>query len=730
MTLFTSAQVVGTFLGFSQGGLEFHADLVLPYHNDFQKSAMHGQFVLVALENDNEAILGRITTISSQGRLVSPSGEDYAIRAVREDRPIPEDLRDQYLKYRVDIRILGVLRAQEGEKPPIFIASHRRLPHVGAKVAFLSDELLREVSNGNADGETVADIGFLALGEFVYSGTDRRAGDDERIVPMTPTVVARFDVEQLVSRRSFVFARAGFGKSNLIKLLFADLYGLTTEPSVEKRGNRRVPVGTVIFDPDGEYYWPDDKGRPGLCDVEALQDRLVVFTDRQGPSPFYDSFVVDQVRLDIRELSAAKVIGLVISADRQDQRNVERLRSLPGNKWKTLVDAVWADRGSTDLDLFYDLLELKPDREEAVAIAARGNMVRAVTSLHDPSSQLLRALKQALSDGKLCVVDISRMRGAQGLALAGVLLQHIFEHNQEEFTKAVSGTIPTIAVVEEAQSVLGSSVSHAEGPFVDWVKEGRKYDLGAVLVTQQPRSLPDEILSQGDNWFIFHLLAAGDLRAAKNANAHFSDDLLATLLNEPLPGHGVFWSSAGARPYPIPIRTLLFENTYSAADPDYSRPRIDCYAAQLRGSFRRALEEAVAAVGAVPAGGDAVDATETITRAAVEQLRNDPDFQARIRTPEGVRFAEVQTLLADALPSGFATNARQWVFDQNLVWKALDEILGQDGHTKARRPKVGDATQSVTWLLATPQARPAPGASAAQAPPVNQTEQFDLDEPL
>jgi hypothetical protein len=29
MTLFEKAQVVGTFLGFSEGGLEFHADLIL-----------------------------------------------------------------------------------------------------------------------------------------------------------------------------------------------------------------------------------------------------------------------------------------------------------------------------------------------------------------------------------------------------------------------------------------------------------------------------------------------------------------------------------------------------------------------------------------------------------------------------------------------------------------------------------------------------------------------------
>ena len=89
MTLFENAQVVGTFLGFSEGGLEFHADLILPYRNDFQSLPMHGQFVLVALENDDEAILGRITTIAAQGRLVSAAGEDYAIRQQRENRPVP-----------------------------------------------------------------------------------------------------------------------------------------------------------------------------------------------------------------------------------------------------------------------------------------------------------------------------------------------------------------------------------------------------------------------------------------------------------------------------------------------------------------------------------------------------------------------------------------------------------------------------------------------------------------
>lgn len=141
MKLFTRETTVGIFRGFSEGGLEFHADLVLPYRNEFQSAPMHGQFLVVQLEDEDEAVLGRITAISSEGRLASSAGEDYGIRAVAEERPIPEDLREQYLKYRVHMRVLGVLR-NSGEDV-VFAASHRRLPHVGSKVAFLSPDLLR-----------------------------------------------------------------------------------------------------------------------------------------------------------------------------------------------------------------------------------------------------------------------------------------------------------------------------------------------------------------------------------------------------------------------------------------------------------------------------------------------------------------------------------------------------------------------------------------------------------
>ncbi|MFC7329476.1 ATP-binding protein [Marinactinospora rubrisoli] len=740
MSLFHSAVTVGTFLGFSEGGMEFHADLVLPYRSDFQSSPMHGQFVLVGLEHDSEAVLGRITTISAHGRLVSPTGEDYAIRQQREDRPIPENLRDQYLKYRVDIRILGVLREKEPGRPPVFVPSHRRLPHVGAKVAFLSDAMLQHVAGATADPAATAELGFLALGEFVYGAGDPRADGDPRLELRKPVVVPRFDIRHLVSRRSFVFARAGFGKSNLVKLLFANLYGGGQAPTVEKRGGRRVPVGTVVFDPDGEYFWPDDKGRPGLCDVPGLMDQVVVFTDKEPPSDFYGAFVaVDTVKLDIRELPPARVVSLVIPPERQDQQNVVKLRQLKRDeRWARLVDAVHRDGNATDLKVFYEVLRLKDDgTQDAEAIAARSNMARVVDTLHDPASRLLQALKTALGAGRLCIVDVSKLRGPQGLALAGVLLEDIFEHNQEQFTRRDSRTIPTIAVIEEAQSMLAPAGAHGEGPFVAWVKEGRKYDLGAVLITQQPGSISTELLSQGDNWFVFHLLAERDLRALRQANSHFSVDLLSSLLNEPIPGHGVFWSSAGERPYPIPLRALPFESTYEVADPTATRPAPDVSASRLRRALDAELTASITkAGGPVVTDGTSVDAVQTHVQAAIQGLRKREEFHRKLHSTSGIPWAQVEKLLSEEIPASLSPDPVRWIRTHGVVKRALNEILGSQNQawSTEKRPSVHTGRHP-TWIMPLgdvppPDDRPRP--HRRPGPPLNgvyvETD-FDDDEP-
>ncbi|MHB1467827.1 MAG: hypothetical protein ACYCX7_01575 [Solirubrobacteraceae bacterium] len=70
----------------------------------------------------------------------------------------------------VDVRNLGVLR-ESADGDFRFVPSHRRMPHVGAKVGFLSGPALRFVASAELpDQDRVARIGYLAFGEFVYAG--------------------------------------------------------------------------------------------------------------------------------------------------------------------------------------------------------------------------------------------------------------------------------------------------------------------------------------------------------------------------------------------------------------------------------------------------------------------------------------------------------------------------------------------------------------------------------
>jgi uncharacterized protein len=684
LRLFEPSQVVGVFRGFREGGTEFHADLALPYRRHFQNIPMHGQFVLVQLETPYEAILGRVTSLASEGRLSSPAGEDYNIRAARDGRAVSEQLREDYLKYRVNIRVLGGIRCRDNQF--IFVPSHRRLPHVGSPVAFPTGRVLEEIAGHHLPG---AELGYLALGEFIYAKGDPRLQCEDWMQMCSPTTIIKFPIDSLVSRRTFVFARAGFGKSNLNKLLFSHLYSQT--PTIEKRNGRLVPVGTIIFDPDGEYFWPDDRGRPALCDVPALQERLVVFTPRRAPSAFYQSFVAGDIKLDIRRLRPADVISIGLPAERQEQQNVRKLRGLDNHSWVKLIDLIYKQRNNADLDAIKELIRLESS-QDAEALAARANMSVVVSMLHDPSSHLLEMLMEALSTGKICIIDVSQLRGGPSLVLSGLILRKIFDRNQEEFTRAEPKSIPTIAVVEEAQTVLNER-SQAATPYLEWVKEGRKYDLGAVLITQQPGSIPSEILSQGDNWFIFHLLSAFDLQNVRKANAHFSDDLLSSLLNEPIPGQGMVWSSVSGRPFPIPVRILSFERLYQRIDHDYTMPAVATYASQLRQRYEDRLRQAQQRIRSktprqpsvyvpgsttdfTPNPSEVQDALSIYKANALQQTVSDQALRERFDSETGIAWGGLVARLARELPEDIYDERERHDIAYGLVREAANMLAG------------------------------------------------------
>ncbi len=183
-----------------------------------------------------------------------------------------------------------------------------------------------------------ATIGHLALGRIrLRPGADahRRRDGMQLVAGVTDPISG----QNLVSRRSFIFARAGFGKSNLNKLLFSQLY--KEQPYAGEAGGRHVPVGTIIFDPDGEYFWPDDQGpprslrcRPGWRSWSYSRP-----AKRQAVSMAHSSR--RGIRLDLRRPAPVDVISISLPPERQDQQNVQSCgacRRTNGGSWCDLID--------------------------------------------------------------------------------------------------------------------------------------------------------------------------------------------------------------------------------------------------------------------------------------------------------------------------------------------------------------------------------------------------------
>jgi hypothetical protein len=521
--------VIGVFKGFvAESGLEFKADIVVPYHTEF--APLLGSFLLVEVSKDRY-LLGRITKFYPVGLMSGGEAEDYLARMMRAGRPVPEDIKEAKLRYNVNVKLLGALSV-DGKGKATYQPSMRRLPHLGAFVGLPSEDTVRLICALGIDpGEKSAIVGRLAFGGIVFDGN----GQPDFPVP--------FNVQRLIARRTYVFAHAGYGKTNLVKLLITKLYA--TNPN----------VGFLIFDPEGEYGIMDKRGRPGLADLPELQDKVVMYTDRKLP-PKYGRFLAGDVHLNLATVRSGNIIKNCVPPEKWEQVWANAVRGLAEHEWAELVRLLESDgyqAGSEEIQpIVHNAARTTPP-------AIVNNLVPVVKRLHEKSSRMLEGIFWHLERGHIVIVDISLMAAAHGRWLASLIMNEIFQRNQASFTAGAQGDLlNVIAVVEEAQTVLSGQREAGESIFVEWAKEGRKYGLGGVFVTQQPGAIPTELVSQGDNFFVFHLLSADDLASLRRANAHFSEDVLAMILNEPIAGNAYVWS-APYQPFVLPLRVENFE---------------------------------------------------------------------------------------------------------------------------------------------------------------------------
>lgn len=504
--------------------------LIYSSYDDAQASPQSGDFiVLTPKDEDGVKFLARVEAeIYDEDPIFR--NQDKTLIAVHyariAERELSERDKQKMFSYTYKVKILGTFEG-DGKN---FTTAVRKLPVVSYHARHLTP---REINNIlNRTNESGTKIGYLCIGE-TYS-------ENQEIL---------FDVKKLREKRTMVFAQSGFGKTNLMKVL---IYNTISDTN----------YGKLIFDLNGEYYLNGTKTYGlGSIDEQAIKDNLVVYSDKKisDDSRFN---IKGNVRLNMhKHLSIGDILNfgtgfsevmksfLYYLEDEQVEdfiANLNHYASKPEELHKKYPD-FWKEK----------------DASASKTISAIKKRLSFLTEeskgLHLNTSTLVEDVFGCLKQGKTVIIDLSLRDNQEATIISNILMRKLFENNKREFTSNnTENVINTVIVVEEAQNVLSDEfVRSNANPFVRVAKEGRKFGLGLVAITQRPSAISEEIRSQAENFFVLHMGNSKDIKALIESNINYGGVISKFVQSETIAGN-LYMVSAN-QSFALPVRVIEFE---------------------------------------------------------------------------------------------------------------------------------------------------------------------------
>lgn len=515
--------------------------LIYSSYEDAKASPQTGDFIVLTPKDENNTkYLARVEAEIYDEDPIFKS-QDKTLIAVHYARIAERELSDRdkqkMFSYTYKVKILGTF--VDSGTSITFTTAVRKLPTVSYIARHLSKRETESILN--KDNENGVEVGLLCVGESIFK-------DKGPIL---------FNIAKLRDKRTMVFAQSGFGKTNLIKVL---LYHMVSD----------VTYGKLVFDLNGEYFAKGLKTY-GLCDIneETIRNNVVVYTDKNLPAEYQDvaRFVnKGKVLLNMhKHLAVGDILNFGIGFSDVMRSFLLYLDEKQTSDFIHNIDQYFSDPQKAHRD-FPDFFEEDENAKKAgsrktlAAIRKRINyLIEEGKGLHSGSSTLVEDVFTFLKQGKTVIIDLSLKDNMDASIISTILVRELFGNNKTNFTSGKSSeVINSVIFVEEAQNVLSEEfVKSNANPFVRVAKEGRKFGIGLVAITQRPSAISEEIRTQAENFFAFHMGNSDDIKALIKSNINYDGVIANFIQRETIPGNLYMVSSDQA--FALPVRVNEFE---------------------------------------------------------------------------------------------------------------------------------------------------------------------------
>lgn len=265
----------------------------------------------------------------------------------------------------------------------------------------------------------------------------------------------------------------------------------------------------------------------------------------------------------------------LVSFDRDKPRPftlAEFQAHITGRQAKRQQGAAWSDVTPSDFQKDYASILNK------FRVLTTDPRVRFIMDEHGPDApSLSEILAQFLNvdgadDSCLKIIDISGLPNEVAGPLTGSIARLLFQYKLHQ-TREERERDPVLFVCEEAHRYVpnrgDAQYEVAQSAIRRLAREGRKYGLGLMLVSQRPSDIEDTVISQCNSWIVLRLANSSD---QEHVSRILPDSLAGmTKMLSSLPRQeALFVGEAAAIPARIRLRTLTRDQLPNSNDISFA----------------------------------------------------------------------------------------------------------------------------------------------------------------